>query len=136
MTFSSTPLISSDVSRRPRRRTAAYMGWLALLVLGVSPADAKWWNSDWSIRKRITVDLGGQAAAIKDRVGDAVLLIRLHDGNFQFSAAKEDGSDIRLVAADEKTPLTFHIERYDPLLAEAFLWVKVPNLQPNGQTTL
>src|SRR5215831_10235513 len=108
---------------------------LALASLAVSPsANAKWWDGQWSIRKKITIDLSPQATGIKDSVGDAVLLVRLHDGNFQFSAAKEDGSDIRFIAADGKTPLTFHIERYDPLLAEAFVWVKIPELKAGVQT--
>ena len=63
---------------------------------GLRSAEAKWWNGEWSIRKRITLDLGAQAAGIMEPIGSAAVLIRLHDGNFQFSAAKEDGSDIRL----------------------------------------
>ncbi len=64
------------------------------------------------------------------------MLLRLHDGTFRFDAAKEDGSDIRLVAEDGKTLLPYHLEKYDPLLNEAFVWVKVPDLQPNAQRTL
>ena len=55
-------------------------------------------------------------------------------------SARDDGSDIRFVAGDDKTPLTFHIEKYDSLLGEAFVWVKVPDLKPgvarlSGSTT-
>jgi biopolymer transport protein ExbB len=107
--------------------------WLCLglvFVAACGSAEAKWWNSEWSIRKKITLDLSPQTIGSKDPIGTAVLLLRLHDGNFQFSAAKDDGSDLRFVAADDKTPLTFHIERYDPLLGEAFIWVKIPDLKP------
>jgi biopolymer transport protein ExbB len=115
-----------------------FVFWLCLGLawLGFSSlAEAKWWDGQWSIRKKITVDLSPQATGIKDSGGGAVLLIRLHDGNFQFSAAKEDGSDIRFIAADNKTPLTFHLERYDPLLAEAFAWVKLPDLKANAENS-
>jgi len=118
-----------------RRQCAKWITLVTLFTLGCGSAEAKWWNGEWSIRKRITLDLGAQAAGIKEPLGSAAVLIRLHDGNFQFSAAKEDGSDIRLIAADDKTPMAFHIERYDPLLAEAFVWVNVPNLQPGAQIT-
>ena len=112
--------------------------WLCVVLLSlgsVSLAEAKWWDGQWSIRKKITVDLSPQTTGIKDPVGSAVFLVRLHDGNFQFSAGKEDGSDIRFIAADDKTPLTFHLERYDPLLAEAFAWVKVPDLKAGAENS-
>ena len=62
-------------------------------------------------------------------------MLRLHDGNFRFAEAKEDGSDIRFVADDEKTLLTHHIEKYDALLNEAFVWVKLPDVKPGTKTT-
>ena len=41
----------------------------------------------------------------------------------KFSDAKDDGTDLRFVAADDKTPLKFHIESYDSLLGVALVWV-------------
>ena len=43
-----------------------------------------------------------------------------------------DGSDIRFVADDDKTLLTFHIENFESPLSEAFVWVKVPDLKPGA----
>lgn len=83
--------------------------------------------------KKVTVD--PVAANIGDQIGTAVVLLRLYDGNFQFSSAREDGSDIRFIAADDKTPLKFHIEKYDSVLAEAYIWVKVPDLKPGAPVT-
>jgi len=60
--------------------------------------------------------------------------VRLHDGNFKFTDAKEDGSDLRLVAGDDKTPLKFHIEAYDNLLGICFIWVDVPAAAGGGPT--
>jgi biopolymer transport protein ExbB len=93
-----------------------------------------WWNHDWTVRKKITIDTSATGGAITDPIGTTPLLIRLAD--FDFGAAKDDGSDIRLIAEDDKTPLAFHIEKYDSLLGEAFVWVKVPDLKPGAQTSL
>jgi len=93
-----------------------------------------WWNNDWTLRKKITVDTSPTGTAITDPIGTGVVLIRLSD--FNFGAAKDDGSDIRIIADDDKTPLTYHIEKYDSLLGEAFLWVKIPDLKPGTVTNL
>jgi biopolymer transport protein ExbB len=106
---------------------------LAVLLSAATPANA-WWNKEWSIRKKLTIDTGAEGGAISGPIGSGTVLVRLHDGNFQFAAAKEDGSDIRFVAGDDKTPLKYHIEKYDALLDEAFVWVKVPEIKPDGQT--
>jgi biopolymer transport protein ExbB len=95
-----------------------------------------WWNEDWTLRKKITIDASGTGVPISDAIGSSPVLIRLHDGDFQFASARDDGSDIRFVAGDDKTPLAFHIEKYDSLLGEAFVWVKVPDLKPGAATTL
>src|SRR3984893_14970749 len=94
-----------------------------------------WWNSDWTIRKKIEIDTSTAGAPIADPIGTTAILIRLHDGNFRFSDAKEDGSDIRFLAADDKTVLTHHVEKYDGLLNEAFVWVRIPDLKPCAKTS-
>jgi len=88
-----------------------------------------WWNDDWSYRKKITIN--AQGAATED-VSRLPLLVRLHDGNFKFSDAKDDGSDLRFVAGDDKTPLKFHIDTYDGLLGIALVWVDVPVVKTTG----
>ena len=107
---------------------------LTAALLSAVPAQA-WWNGDWTSRKKITVDTGATGVPITGDIGTAPVLVRLHDGNFPFTATKSDGSDLRFIAADDKTPLAFHIEKFDSLLNEAFVWVKVPDLKPGAQTT-
>ncbi len=99
-----------------------------------TPAQA-WWNAEWSVRKKITVNTGATGVPLTDAVGSAVVLVRLHQGNFTFTSAKEDGSDLRFVAADEKTLLPFHLEKFDALLNEAFVWVKVGDIKPGAETS-
>lgn len=111
---------------------------LALAVaflLGCSGSAAAYWNKDWTIRKKIIVNTTPKGAEISDPIGSTFVLIRLPEGVFQFGAAKEDGSDIRFIAEDDKTVLPFHLERYDPLMGEAFAWVKVPDVKPGAQTS-
>lgn len=113
---------------------------LLLLVMGVqagegkSESKAKWWDAEWTIRKHLTVETGASGAGISEQIGAPAVLLRLHDGNFQFAAAKEDGTDLRFISEDGKV-LPYHIERYDSLMAEAFVWVKPGEIKPGGQTT-
>ncbi|NWD71873.1 DUF2341 domain-containing protein [Pseudomonas gingeri] len=102
-----------------------------LICLGlVLPATANaWWQDDWHYRKQISVDTTPQGAAINDAPGRTSLLVRLHTGNFTFDGVKEDGSDLRFVAADDKTQLNYQIESFDPLMGMALIWVDVPKVE-------
>jgi biopolymer transport protein ExbB len=106
-----------------------------MLFLFCANSAHAWWDKEWTIRKRIDIDTTTAGAPIAEPIGTTAILIRLHDGNFRFTDAKEDGSDIRFVAGDDKTLLTYHVEKYDALLNEAFVWVKIPDLKPGAKTT-
>jgi biopolymer transport protein ExbB len=127
---------SGLLSRRrsgPNRLTALLLGLVGMMALDATPAGA-WWNDDWQLREKITIDASMSGADITDPIDGAPVLVRLHLGNFRFGAAKDDGSDLRFVAEDDKTPLKFHIDKYDSLLDEALIWVAVPNLKPGAKT--
>ena len=109
------------------------------LVVGLSmlPAGAHaYWNDEWTARKRLQIDTSAAGANVTDPIGPTAVLVRLTPGNFRFEAAKEDGSDLRFVAGDDKTPLKFHVEKYDALLGEALVWVGLPELKPGAKTDL
>jgi len=94
-----------------------------------------WWNTDWAFRKEITFDLTAAGADVPGAPTDVPVLIRLSLGNFQYFAdSKPDGADFRFVAADDKTPLKYHIERFDPQAQLAFVWVRVPRLTGGANT--
>lgn len=105
------------------------------LAFGSAWADpsASWWNKEWSARKEFTVDATAEDG-LTEPLGSAVVLLRLHQGNFAFGAAREDGSDLRFVAADGKTLLPFQIENWDSLMNEAFVWVRIPDIKPGEKT--
>jgi biopolymer transport protein ExbB len=109
------------------------LGLLAALTL--SGTAHAWWNGEWTLRKKFTLDTTATGAAIADPIGTTPVLVRLHDGNFRFTDAKPDGADIRFVAADDKTLLPYHIEKFDSLLNEAFVWVKIPDTKPGTKTS-
>jgi biopolymer transport protein ExbB len=104
---------------------------LSASFLSAEEAKDAWWNKDWTLRQKITLN----ASALSGPAGASTVLIRLHEGNFQFASAREDGSDIRIVGGDGKTLLSHHIETYDGLLNEAFVWVKIPNVLPAAKET-
>ncbi len=104
--------------------------------LGAAPASA-WWNSDWGSRMKLTADAGPKGAAVTQPIGRTQVLIRLHSGNFNFDTAKENGEDLRVIAGDDRTPLHFHIERFDGLVDQiGLIWVDVPDLAPGAATPL
>jgi biopolymer transport protein ExbB len=128
--------MKNDTNRSRIQSALWRLPFVVLLALGcASPANA-WWNSEWTLRKKIVLDTSASGAAITDPIGTVSLLVRLHDGDFRFAAAKPDGSDLRFIAEDDRTQLTYHLERFDPLMNEAFVWVKVPELKQGSKTTL
>jgi biopolymer transport protein ExbB len=108
--------------------------FLLFLLLAMLPLPAHaWWNADWSYRKKITLNTGAIGAATKEAVAPALIAVRLSTGNFPFLDAKPDGSDLRFIAGDDRTPLRFHIERFDAVNELAVVWVQVPRV--SGGTT-
>lgn len=105
----------------------------AVALLGSVTSSQAWWDKEWTARKAFTIDTTAEGGAITDPIGNSVVLIRLHSGNFQFGLGKEDGSDIRFVSEDDKTVLPSHVEKYDGLMNEAFVWVKVPEVKPGAK---
>jgi biopolymer transport protein ExbB len=104
---------------------------VALLCLTPALTHA-WWQKEWAQRKKITLNTADSGAALKEPLNNVVVPVRLHTGNFVFADAKPDGSDIRFVAADDKTPLKFYLESYDDINEIAVFWVQLPNLAANS----
>ncbi len=99
------------------------------LGLSLVPAVANaWWNADWAFRKKIEVDVTEVPKIdAQGKPNEMQVLVRLHPGNFQFFMdTLPDGSDLRFLAGDDKTPLSFHVEKYDPVAEMGLVWVGVP----------
>jgi biopolymer transport protein ExbB len=119
--------------RVSHRRSAFGLTAGLLLLPGIAHA---WWSEDWTKRKLFQIDTGPAGANVIEAVGPSPVLVRLHPGNFKFEGAKPDGSDLRFIAADDKTPLKHHVEKFDSLLGEALVWVGVPELKPGSKADL
>jgi biopolymer transport protein ExbB len=107
-----------------------------LLLAGCSEGGNSWWQKDWPFRAPVTIDTTTTGTNVVGEVGRVPLLIRLHSGNFSFGESADNGGDIRVLAADNKTPLTFHIESFDILLGVATIWVDVPKIAGGEKQTI
>lgn len=105
---------------------------VAVLAMATTEASA-WWNKSWSARTPVTLDTTATGFEIGDNAGDALVLLRLHSGNFDFSLAKEDGTDLRFVSEDDKTVYEHRVEKWDSLMNEAFVWIRIPSVQNKAQ---
>ena len=89
-----------------------------------------WWNGDFKQRTKVTLNTSAQGVETKEALSGVVVPVRLHSGNFDFLSAKPDGSDLRVVGADDKTPLKFWVERFDGANELAVVWVQLPSIAP------
>lgn len=107
---------------------------LAAGLAFVSPAaDAQAAAEAAAQRTRVTLNTSAQGLETKEPANAVAVAVRLHSGNFDFIAAKEDGSDLRVFAGDGKTPLKFSVERFDSINELAVLWVQVPTVAPGSE---
>ncbi|HEY2463036.1 MAG TPA: DUF2341 domain-containing protein [Steroidobacteraceae bacterium] len=103
---------------------------LTLVLLLLPTMALAWWNKDWSQRTAVTLNTSSAGVAIQGTLSNVAIPIRLHSGNFDFVNARPDGSDLRVLAADDRTPLKFWIERFDSVNELAVLWVQAPSILP------
>jgi biopolymer transport protein ExbB len=103
---------------------------IALLLLMLPASAQAWWNKDWKQRTEITLNTSAAGVQTQQTQSAITVPVRLHSGNFDFVSAKQDGSDLRVVAGDDKTPLKFWIERFDSLNELGVLWVQLPSVLP------
>jgi biopolymer transport protein ExbB len=125
------PSLQRSLSRRASTLLAAFLVLASASLSLAEGGPANWWKPEWTARKKITVHTGADGIPIDSPPGSPALLVRLA-GDFAFASAKDDGSDLRFLAADNKTILPHHIERWDGLLNEAIVWVKVTDLKPGA----
>jgi biopolymer transport protein ExbB len=110
----------------------AMRSWiLAAAAAAVLPLQANaWWNGDFKHRTKVTLNTTAQGVETKETLSGVVVPVRLHSGNFDFLTAKPDGSDLRVVAADDKTPLKFWVERFDGTNELGVVWVQLASVAP------
>lgn len=127
--FSSVPAVPLRM-KKPYAPLIALLG--LLLALSLHSAHASW-NAAWTKRVKITLNTAEGGPQLAGPVDAVPVVVRLHTGNFQFLDAKPDGADLRFVAADDKTPLKHHIEKFDSVNELAIVWVQVPKVMPGAK---
>lgn len=90
-------------------------------------------GDDWAHKKKLQIDTTSTGADLKEGASQVPVLVRLHSGNFAFTEAKPDGTDLRFFAADGKTPLRFHVEKFDAANELGIVWVQVTKLVANSK---
>ena len=99
---------------------------LLLLVCGLMPLSSfAEWNKEWTGHKKISID----TQSVTEAASQVPVVVRLHSGNFDFTGVNIDGSDLRFIAADDKTELKYFIEKFDAVNELAIVWVQLPSIK-------
>src|SRR6202050_5506485 len=114
----------------PGSHMIKFLKILTVMML-LAPALAQaWWNPDYKQRTSVILNTSSAGVTVQETFTNVAIPVRLHSGNFDFVGAKADGSDLKVIAGDDKTPLKFWIERFDSVNELAVLWVQVPKVLP------
>lgn len=107
-----------------------YLLLLAALLWPMAGVQAQ--PAQWAERRPITVT-NPNAGELRD----FQIRIALDASNFDFlTLAQPGGNDLRVTDASGTKQLNFWIERFDAAKQEGVVWVKVPALPANADTTL
>ena len=87
----------------------------------------------WRFSKRLYLSTTVTGASVQGNVLSFPALVRLTNNNFDFSQAKNDGSDIRFFKPDG-SPFFYEIERWDAAAQAAEIWVKVDTVFGNSDS--
>lgn len=112
-----------------------FLSAVLLLLSGAAHAAEDWWNKEWLLRKKLTLDTTPAGSGTSAATGPVTVLVRLHEANYQLSQAGEGGANMRFLAADGKTVLPHYVEKFDAdVFPKGSVWVKLPEAPPNGKT--
>lgn len=115
----------------PSGRASGRRIWLGSALLFLLPyrvaAQAPDYSA-WAHRKDLYYDASPKGADLAADVFDFPVLIRLAKPDFPFAEARDSGQDLRFSKADG-TPLSFEIDRYDPVAGRAEIWVRIDTVK-------
>jgi hypothetical protein len=84
----------------------------------------------WKFSKKLFLNTTVTGANITGNVFNFPALVRLTSSNFNFTEASIGGADLRFAKSDG-VPLSFEIERWDPVAELAEVWVKLDTIYGN-----
>lgn len=101
-----------------------------IIVCGLLPLTSfAEWNKEWTKHTKVSIN----PQSITEAASQVPVVVRLHSGNFDFASVNVDGSDLRFVAADDKTELKYYIEKFDAVNELAIVWVMLPSIKPGDK---
>lgn len=112
-----------------KKRILSLLAVAGLLCAGPAAAQS-FAPDDWEHARKTVIDTTVDGVELKQGAAQVPIAVRLHSGNFPFAEALPDGSDLRVTAADGKTPLSFHLEKFDTVNELAVIWLQQPKLVP------
>ena len=94
-------------------------GHLTLDAFPDAPAD--WWDLAWGHRIKLTFD----NSASTETLTDVPVLVVLNPSRWTGTDAGPNGDDLRFIASDGQTVLSYEIDTWAPSLT-SYIWVRVP----------
>lgn len=83
--------------------------------------------------RKIFLNTSSSGAAISSTIIDFPVLVRLNSSNFDFKESLHNGADIIFTKSDNSI-LAHEIERWDPNLQKADIWVRIDTLYGNNDS--
>lgn len=108
----------------------------AIFSLGALCASTAVNAADGSQKKVLVIDTTAAGVEVTEELTQVPVLVRLHSGNFTFTEAQPDGSDLHFFAADGKTPLPTQVENFEATDELANIWLLLPKVAALGKTPL
>jgi Concanavalin A-like lectin/glucanases superfamily/Domain of unknown function (DUF2341) len=90
------------------------------------------YNILWKYQKNIVINTSSDGAGTATPLKDFPLLVRLDTTAISFNDCKANGEDLMFRTPDN-TVLPFEIERWEPSLGIAEIWVTVDTIQPDNK---
>jgi len=113
-------------------RTYVSSGTIASLVLDTEVDGASWYDSDWSYRKKITIE----HTKVDANLTDFPVLISLSSDSDLAAHAQGDGDDILFASSNGTTKLSHEIEGFGNSTGKLIAWVKAPSLSGSTDTDI
>jgi hypothetical protein len=100
-----------------------------------------WYDTDWSHRKKITIDNTKVSTVDSTNLTNFPVLINRTDADWKDAAnsgrvAQSDGGDILFTSSNGTTKLDHEIEFYDETTGELIAWVEVPTVTAATDTDI
>lgn len=103
---------------------------ISFLTFQSIAVSAEAWLEGYTYRRAVTI-----TEQSGNTLTNYTVKIVLNTSIFDYSKAKDDGSDLRFTLDDGVTTIPYWIESWNPG-GESVIWVKVPEISANGEKTI